>query len=227
MLAHTVKGRGCARRPSMAAVFEKQVDITHTVAASDAQAWALADRFRRRIVRLLYKRPMCTAEVVDAVADEGIEKARTTVRYHMEILREAGIIEVSKIVGVRGTMEKYYTTPVKLLRYDAPDDFAEAHSSDIDAAARKIGQMLGRLAPRAAGRIPAGDQSPEYEQFVLAEILNRAMTRALEARYGEAELAALPPVPPRSAKAKQGSPGAGRSKAKAKAGKAPAAARAS
>ena len=196
----------------MAAMFEKRIDVTRTVAEGDAQAWALADRFRRRIVRLLYKRSMCTAEVVDAVADEGFDKARTTVRYHMEILRKAGVIEVSKVVGVRGTMEKYYTTPIKLLRYGAPDDFAEAHSSDIDAAARKIGQMLGQLAPRAAGRIPAGDQSPEYEQFVLAEILNRAMTRALEARYGEAELAALPPVPPRRAKAKPGSAGAGKAK---------------
>ena len=163
-------------------LFERQVGIVRTAAVSRDVAWALSDDIRRRIVRLLYKRPMTTAEIGEAVAQDGIEKARTTIRHHMVILEKAGIIDVCRIVPVRGMVEKYYTATTRLIGRDAEEGFDEAHSSEISAAARRMGKILAQLAPKAADRGTGDGADPEYEEFVLAEIVNRAMTRVLEAR---------------------------------------------
>ena len=167
----------------MAALYEKDVGICRTAAVSRDVAWALSDEIRRSAVRHLCKRPMTTAEIGEAVAQDGFDKARTTIRHHMEILRKAGIIEVCKIVQVRGMVEKHYTANTRLLGHGAQEDFDEAYAREIDLAARRMGQILARLAPRAARRSGGGGGAdPDHEESVLFEIVNRAMTRALEAR---------------------------------------------
>ena len=164
------------------ALSERDVGIGRTAAVSRDVAWALSDDIRRRIVGLLYKRPMTTAEIGKAIAQDGIDKARTTIRHHMVILENAGIIGVCRIVQVRGMMEKHYTASTRMIGHDAGEGFDEEYSAEIDAAARRMGKVIAQLAPRVAKRSRGGGADPEYEEFVLTEIVNRAMTRVLEAR---------------------------------------------
>ena len=164
----------------MSILLEKQVAISRTVSMSGQEARALADKTRRLIAKILYRQTMCTAEISDALADKGMGKAVPTVRHHMDVLREAGVIEVVKIVTVRGTVEKYYTAAIKLLDYKAPEDLDGAHSAEIEMAARKMARALNQLAPRIANKIPGDMAEPEYEQFILAEVINRALTRVFE-----------------------------------------------
>ena len=172
----------------MAALYEKDVGIGRTAAVSRDVAWALSDGIRRSAVRHLYKKSMTTAEIAEAVAQDGFDKAKTTIRHHMEILRKAGIVEVCRIVQVRGMVEKHYTANTRLLGHDAQDGFDEAYAREIDSAARRMGQILARLSPRAArGSSEGGGADPDREESVLFEIVNRAMTRALEARGRESK----------------------------------------
>lgn len=175
-------GHGGAGMAGPKVLFEKRVGIGRTAAVSRDVAWAMSDDVRRRIVQLLYKRSMTTAEIAEAVAQDGIEKARTTIRHHMSILEKAGIIDVCRIVQVRGMMEKHYTASTRMIGRDAEEGFDEAYSSEISAAARRMGKIIAQLAPRAARRSQEDGADPEYEEFVLTEIVNRAMTRVFEAR---------------------------------------------
>lgn len=166
----------------MAALYEKDVGVGRTAAVSRDVAWALSDEIRRSAVRHLYKRSMTTAEIAEALAQDGFDKAKTTIRHHMEILRKAGIVEVCRIVQVRGMVEKHYTANTRLIGHDAQDGFDEAYAREIDSAARRMGQILARLSPRAARRSGGGGGAdPDREESVLFEIVNRAMTRVLDA----------------------------------------------
>ena len=161
---------------------DEKVGVVRTASIGEDEAVAYGRQMRRRIARALYRRRMTTAEIVALLDGEGVKKVRPTVCYHLEILKKAGVVDVAKISTVRGMVEKYYTARVKVLEHSAPEDFEETYSSEIGSAERKMEKLLGQLAPRVAGRIPRGADDPDYEQFVLAEIVNRAMTRVFEAR---------------------------------------------
>lgn len=186
----------------MEPLYEARVEIRRTVPTSGAQAWALADKVRRLIVRLIYRKAMTTAEIVDALSEEGIVKSYGTIRHHMSILLNAGVIGITEVVAVRGTVEKRYEAATKVLEYDAPEDFDKAYAADISAAARRLGQAVGKLAPKVANRIPDAEADPGHEQFVIAEILNRATTRVLEARYGGGRRPAARPAAAKESAAK-------------------------
>ena len=202
----------------MATFFEKQAKIARTAAMSDAQAWALSNGIRRIITRILYRKTMTISEIAAAVGPEGIDKARTSIRHHVNILRDAGVVEVVKIVPVRGTVEKHYTATTRVLGYDVPDGFDEAHSADIRAAARRVEKIVARL-PRAADGDQSDGAGPDYDHFVLAEIVNRAMTQVLEARNnnnnGGGGKGAPPAKPASKPSRRGGGGGAGGARARA------------
>ena len=197
----------------MATLFEKRAEIVRTAAMGDAQARALSSSIRRLIVKILYRKSMTISEIAAAAAPEGIDRVQMTIRHHVEILRQAGIIEVVKIVPVRGTVEKYYTATTRLLVYSAQEDFDEVYSRDIRATARKLDKVVDQLARKTARRAPGDGADPEYEQFLLAEIINRAMTLVLEARNAVGTAAGAPASKPatrpphrRGGKARTGAP---------------------
>lgn len=194
----------------MEPLYEAEVGIRRTVSTSGAQAWALADRIRRLIARILYRRTLTTSQIVAALAEEGVDKSYGTIRHHIALLVKAGVIEIARVVAVRGTVEKSYTTATKVLEYTAPDDFDRVHAADIRATARKLEQAVDRLAPKAANRPPKAGADPGYEQFVIAEILNRAMTRVFEARYEGGKITAQPAAPKLDPSQIPSGPGKGR-----------------
>ena len=66
----------------------------------------------------------------------------TTTRHHIEILKDAELIEVVKIEEKRGAMVKYYGTSTKLLDYETPKDFEKKYSAVIKSTSKHIEQLL-------------------------------------------------------------------------------------
>jgi DNA-binding transcriptional ArsR family regulator len=143
------------------------------------QARAIDDPARIKIIQLLYKRLLTAAQICNLLKKSGHAKALTTVRHHLDILKEAGLIEIARIEETRGAITKYYSTSTKLLGYNVPEDFDTKYSSAIKNTSKKLEDVLDTLAPKATLKSKQ-KPDPEYSQYILMEIVNRAMTRIME-----------------------------------------------
>jgi hypothetical protein len=101
----------------------------------------------------------------------------TTIRHHLEILKEAGLIEIVKIQEIRGAIAKFYGTSIKLIANTSSKDFDAKYSSMIKSTSTKIEKILDGIAKK-----PSMQKKSEsnHNEFVLMEIVNRAMANVLE-----------------------------------------------
>ena len=163
----------------MSTLLEKPVTVSRTVTTSIEQARAMDDPARIKIVQMLYKKLLTAAQICSHLKKSGHVKALTTVRHHLDILKEAGLIEIAKIEETRGAVTKYYSTSTKLLGYNVPEDFDTKYSSAIRNTTKKLEDILESVAPKA--NLKSKQKSdPLYSQYVLMEIVNRSMTRIME-----------------------------------------------
>ena len=131
-----------------------------------------------KILEILYRQSFSADQITSALKKAGYKKALTTVRHHLEILKRSGLIEIVKIEESRGAIKKYYGTSIKLLDFQAPEDFDSKYSKIIDNTSIKIEKILKGLTPKTAKS--NGKKSKEYSQYLVVEIMNRAMTNVLE-----------------------------------------------
>jgi len=162
----------------MSTLLEKQIKVNRIVTTSLEHARAIEDPSRAKIVEILYHQSFSADQITSALKKAGYKKALTTVRHHLEILKRSGLIEIVKIEETRGAIKKYYGTSIKLLDFEAPEDFDSKYSKIIDNTSTKIEKILKGLAPKTAKS--KGKKSKEYSQYLVVEIMNRAMTNVLE-----------------------------------------------
>lgn len=162
----------------MSTLLEKQIKVNRIVTTSLEHARAIEDPARAKIVEILYHQSFSADQITSALKKAGYKKALTTVRHHLEILKRSGLIEIVKIEEARGAIKKYYGTSTKLLDFQAPEDFDSKYSKIIDNTSTKIEKILKGLAPKTAKS--KGKKSKEYSQYLVVEIMNRAMTNVLE-----------------------------------------------
>ncbi|MCV0392176.1 MAG: winged helix-turn-helix domain-containing protein [Nitrosopumilus sp.] len=162
----------------MSTLLEKQIKVNRIVTTSIEHARAIEDPARAKIVEILYHQALSADQISTALKKSGFKKALTTVRHHLEILKESGLIEIAKIEESRGAITKYYSTSTKLLDFETPENFDSTYSKIIDNTSVKIEKILKGLAPKTSKT--KGKQSQEYSQYLVMEIMNRAMTNVLE-----------------------------------------------
>jgi len=164
----------------MSTLLEKQLKVNRIVTTSTDQARAIEDPSRAKIIENLYHKSMSAEQIANQLKKSGFNKALTTIRHHLEILKEAGLIEIVKIEETRGAITKYYGTSTKLLGYNAPEDFDTKYSSVIKNASKKLEDVLKIIAPKAAPKTKNKKSDPQYSQYVVMEIMNRAMAQVME-----------------------------------------------
>ncbi|MBL7001938.1 MAG: helix-turn-helix transcriptional regulator [Nitrosopumilus sp.] len=162
----------------MSTLLEKQIKVNRIVTTSIEHARAIEDPARAKIVEMLYHQALSADQITTALKKAGYKKALTTVRHHLEILKLSGLIEIVKIEESRGAIKKYYGTSTKLLDFQTPDDFDAKYSKIIDNTSNKIEKLLKGLTPKTTKS--KGKKSGEYSQYLIMEIMNRAMTSVLE-----------------------------------------------
>ena len=162
----------------MSTLLEKQIRVNRIVTTSAEQARAIEDPVRARIVGTLYRQSLTADQITSALEKSGLKKALTTIRHHIEILKESGLVEIVKIQESRGSITKYYSTSTKLLDFEMPDDFESKYSKVIEKTAMRVEKILKGLPTKTAKT--KGKVSEEYSQYLAVEIMNRAMTSVLE-----------------------------------------------
>lgn len=149
---------------------------------------ALEHPLRATILDLLGDEPMHVEELTEALADRGHDKAPTTVRHHLDILKDAGLVDLDAVEAVGGAALKYYRSNTRLLGYELTED----QLARLEGAERA---MLGELADALetvladhgdAIREIAEDLKPcpycarpHFTEFVLLKLVERAASEAV------------------------------------------------
>jgi len=165
----------------MSTLLEKEIKVNRIVTTNVDQARALEDPARAKIIELLYKRALSAEQIGNELRKNGFKKALTTIRHHLDILKESGLIEVVRVEETRGAVTKFYSTSTKLLGYDIPKDFDDKYSKVIENTSEKLEKILkGIISKTVNGRKAKSKNAEEYSQYLVLEIMNRAMTNVLE-----------------------------------------------
>ena len=90
------------------------------------EAKALADEIRVSILDMLSRKPMGVHEIAEELRKMGIHKNLNTIRYHLQVLKEAGLIELVALKEVKGGVLKYYAAKRKVYPFEVPGEVEEA-----------------------------------------------------------------------------------------------------
>lgn len=161
----------------MSTILEKPIKINRVMTISLTHAKALEDPARAKIVEILYHKQLTTEQIAKELQKTGYNKAITTIRHHIDILKSAGLIEIVKIEEVRGAIAKYYGTSTKLISSESSKDIDSKYSSIIKTTSVQIEKILEGIAKKPALQKKSTNMQNEY---LLMEIVNRAITQVLE-----------------------------------------------
>ena len=157
---------------------EKEVTIDRIITANYDMFKALDDPIRGKIVQLLNKKQLNVKQITRRLKKFGYKKAVTTIRHHIEILKESGLIEIAKIEESRGAITKYYSSSTKLLDFTLPLDFDENYSKLISKTSSKLGKIISPILKNFSKTRKI--QQINYNNYIIMEIINRAVTNLLE-----------------------------------------------
>jgi DNA-binding transcriptional ArsR family regulator len=157
---------------------EKEVTIDRIMSANYDVFKALDDPIRGKIVQLLNKKQLNVKQITRRLKKFGYKKAVTTIRHHIEILKESGLIEIAKIEESRGAITKYYSSSTKLLDFTLPLDFDESYSKLISKTSLKLGKVVSPILKNFSKTRKI--QQINYNNYIVIEIVNRAITNLLE-----------------------------------------------
>ena len=162
----------------MSILMEKEVTIDRIIAANYDVFKALDDPIRGKIVQLLNKKQLNVEQITRRLKKFGYKKAVTTIRHHIEILKNSGLIEIVRIEESRGAITKYYGSSTKLLDFTLPLDFDENYSKLISKTSLKLGKVISPILKNFSKTRKI--QQINYNNYIIMEIINRAVTNLLE-----------------------------------------------
>ncbi len=166
-------------------LFEKDVRIKGVSTLGHRSAQALNDPVRIKILEILSHREMTAEEISRMLKRSGLRKATTTIRHHLDSLKNAGLIEVSKIEEVRGATKKYYMPTLRAFSYSIPN--LETHSKLIEDTSLRLLKVIKNVIEdeKFAAEMIGKDicnicKGNHYREYTALEILNKALARTLQ-----------------------------------------------
>lgn len=132
---------------------------------TEQQLKALADPLRSRILVLLQHQPATAKQIADRLG-----AVPGTVGHHLQVLEEAGLVQVVARRLVHGIVAKYYTRTARIFFMDFPPEVMGASSINLDLlvdARNELAEALGTIGDHAildAG-FPHARLSAERAQF--------------------------------------------------------------
>ncbi len=143
---------------------------------------ALGDPIRAIIVNILYHKTLTTEDIVKELAKYNYKKAVPTIRHHIDILKNAGIIEIAYTKEKRGTLEKYYKSKVKFLGFN--DTLIELNETSISDISKRLAKVIDIIIKKYL------EEHKEHEckycnvdhtrEYIITELIGHALAKALE-----------------------------------------------
>ena len=170
-------------------LLESDVPIRDVVTTDPEKAKALENDVRAKILDMLSAEEMTIEEIHDELHHRGEEKAETTVRHHVNVLKEAGMVEIARLEEAGGGTRKYYKSNTRVFSYDLPESSVEHLASAQDKTTGELAVLIETLAEQYGDEIQAvaRDMKPceycetqHFEEFVVRELLNRSLIELSE-----------------------------------------------
>jgi len=168
-------------------IFEAEVPLNRVTTLGYRLAQALNDPVRIKILEILNHKLMTAEEISKVLRRSGHKKATTTVRHHLEILKNAGLIGVARIVEVRGAVKKYYLPTIRAFSYNPPS--LQKHSKLIEESSFRLTKVLKCIFEDAdfLGAMSGKERcnlckEDHYKEYAALEILNSALVRTLQTK---------------------------------------------
>jgi DNA-binding transcriptional ArsR family regulator len=169
----------------MSTLLQKELKINKILTTNVDQAKALDDAARIKILQILYHKQLTTDQIVEELNKMGYKKATTTIRHHIDILKNSGLIEIVKMQEVRGAVMKYYGTSVRVMGNKLPSNFETEFSKMISDTSIKLEKVIKNISENTGSKIKKKNSKnistdSNYEEHIVMEIVNRAMTKVFE-----------------------------------------------
>jgi DNA-binding transcriptional ArsR family regulator len=174
----------------MSIVFEKPAVIKEVLISNVEKAKALEDPLRVAIIDMLSHRAMSVEEITNELKKKKFNKAPTSVRHHIDILKDAGLIELVKMEEVKGGgVLKYYASSAKLLSYNVPKDFEVKLKPAIEEISNEVTKLMDGLSKKYRKELKemAEQLKPcpycniqHFVEFLLLQILRSATVEAVK-----------------------------------------------
>lgn len=169
----------------MSTLLHKELKVSKILSTNAEQAKALDDPARIKILQILYHRQLPTEKIVEELHKMDYKKATTTIRHHLDILKDAGLIEIVRMEEIRGAVMKYYGTSVRVMGHKMPPNFETEFSKTIADTSVRLEKVIKSISQNAGSKIKKknsknGSYETNYEEHVMMEIVNRALTQVFE-----------------------------------------------
>lgn len=170
-------------------LYTADVNVETVITTDPEKAKALENDVRAKIVDMLADDELTIEEIHEELARRGEEKAETTVRHHVNVLKDAEIVELSRLEEAGGGTRKYYQSNTRVFSYDLPEEaetlFGEmaptARQELTDAITTMVADHGDQIEAIAEELKPCEYCSTEhYEEYILRELLNRTLTSMSE-----------------------------------------------
>lgn len=170
-------------------LLETEVPITDVITITPEKAKALENDARAKILDMLADDEMTIEEITGELARRGEEKAETTVRHHVNVLKDVGMVELARLEDTGGGTTKFYKSNTRVFSYDLSED-AEVILRDADLTAQEaMTTLIKQLYAEHGDDIEAAAkemkpceycETQHYEEFILRELVNQALTSEIE-----------------------------------------------
>jgi len=171
------------------ALLESDVPIREVVTTDPERAKALENDVRAKILDMLANQEMTIEAIHEELGRRGEKKAETTVRHHVNVLKDAGMVEISRLEEAGGGTRKYYRSNTRVFSYTLPEQSDETLTDAQDKTTQELSDLLQTLYNQHGDAIEsvANEMKPceycetqHYEEFITRELLNRALLELSE-----------------------------------------------
>lgn len=172
-------------------LYTNEVNIENVIKTNPETAKALESDLRAKILDMLAHEAMTIEEIHTELNRRGAEKAETTVRHHVNILKDAGMVEIARLEEAQGGTLKYYQSNTRVFshEYELPDS-TEASFTEMSTTARtELSSVIETLYTEHGDDIKAiaDEIKPceycsrrHHEEYILHDLLNQTLTDLIE-----------------------------------------------
>ena len=173
------------------ALLESDVPIREVVTTDPEKAKALENDVRAKILDMLADEEMTIEEIHAELQRRDEDKAETTVRHHVNVLKDADMVEIARLEEAGGGTRKYYKSNTRVFSYDLPEDSEQTLSAAQEHTIEELRPLLESLYETHGDDIESvvEEMKPceycatqHYEEFIVQELLNRALLELGETR---------------------------------------------